>query len=320
MASGLASTITSAAARASTKGGVTPTVMPQLTDSCLFGAHALLRGSELTQKDSTLALEAEIGRTLGVMRRYSYWDEPTPDQTHLWASQGGRIPYVSWHAYARNRTVIPWASIASGAQDARVREIGTAFATCGYPLFFSFHHEPENDVNNGTAADFRAAFKRVRTIFDQQGASNVTWLCALMAATYNGGHGGADAWLPDPGTYSHVAVDGYNRWPYIPKPTWRSFDTLFSPAYQKAVSLGKPLFVAEYGCVDQAPYPNGDPTAKATWFQDAATTTQAWGNVTALSYSHAKATFRGVNIPYWADSSTVTLDSFKTVGLSPYFA
>jgi hypothetical protein len=322
MASGLASTITTATARASTKARPATNVLPQLTASCLFGAHALPRPGEPTQKDSTLALEASIGRTLGVFRRYSYWDEPPPDKTHLWAAQGGRIPYISWHAYKRNGTAIPWASIARGDQDAFIKQVGTAMANFGYPIFFSFHHEPENDAKNGGPADFRAAFERVRSLFDQVGATNVTWMCTLMGTTYRGRNGGADTWLPRSQFYSYVGSDGYNRWPVIAKPTWRTFADVFGDAQAKAVQLGKPLFVGEYGCVDQVQpsYPQGDPNAKAQWFADAAQTVQTWGNVIALSYSHAVATFSGAQLPYWVDSSTISLAGFKTVGLSPYFS
>jgi hypothetical protein len=322
MASGLASTITSATARASTKGDTHPTVLPKTLGSCLFGAHALPRAGEPTQKDSTLALEAAIGRTLGIFRRYSYWDEPPPDNTHLWAAQGGRTPYISWHAYTRSGVAIPWRSISRGAQDTHIRAVGTAMANFGYPILFSFHHEPENDPANGTPVQFRAAFERIRTLFDSVGATNVTWMCTLMGTTYRGRNGGPDLWLPRPQFYEYVGSDGYNRWPVIVKPDWRTFADVFGDAQAKAVQLGKPLFVGEYGCVDQVQpsYPQGDPAAKAQWFTDAAQTVQAWGNVAGVSYSHAVAPFGGEQLPYWVDTSPISLEGFKAVGLSPYFA
>ena len=89
--------------------------------TCLLGAHALPWGTQVTQVDSTLALETELGRKVAVVRRYSYWDTPPPDSVHLWTAQGGRIPYISWHAYSMGgRTVIPWASIARGDYDAYI--------------------------------------------------------------------------------------------------------------------------------------------------------------------------------------------------------
>lgn len=291
------------------------------TASCLFGAHALPRGSQKDQRESTLALEAQIGRKLGVFRRYSYWDEPPPDLTHLWAAEGGRVPYISWHAYTRSGTAIRWASIANGSHDAFIRSVGKGLASFGHPIFFNFHHEPENDTANGSAADFRAAFQRVRTLFDGQGATNLTWICTLMGTTYRGRNGGADAWLPPSRFYTHVGSDGYNRWPRIAKPGWRTFAEVFGAAHDKSVQLGKKLFVGEYGCVEQVTSSNplGDPQAKADWFRGAARATERWGNVVALSYSHASAMFTGKLMPYWADTSSPSLNAFKTVGLSPYF-
>ena len=59
---------------------------------------------------------------------------------------------------------------------------------------------------------------------------------------------------------------------------------------------------------------------RPNWFTGAGATTKNWGNVVALSYSHAVATFSGKLMPYWADASTVSLKAFKDLGLSSYFS
>jgi hypothetical protein len=80
------------------------------------------------------------------------------------------------------------------------------------------------------------------------------------------------------------------------------------------------LFVGEFGCIEQTEgYSAGDPMAKADWFQGAADTVRAWGNVEAMCYSHAEATFQGHVMPYWIDSSEPSLASFSDVGRSNYF-
>jgi hypothetical protein len=111
---------------------------------------------------------------------------------------------------------------------------------------------------------------------DAAGATNLTWVCTLMGTTYRGTHGGADAWLPAPNSYHLVGSDGYNRWPVISRPAWRSFAELFTGAHQKSVELNKRLFVGEFGCIEQTEgYSAGDPMAKADWFQGAADTVRA---------------------------------------------
>jgi hypothetical protein len=289
--------------------------------SCHLGAHALPRGTEKTQKDSTLALENQLGRTLGVMRRYSFWEDPPPDGTHLWAAQGGRIPYMSWHAYTRERKAIPWASIARGDHNTYIRRVAQGLADFGYPVYFAFHHEPENDTDNGGPADFRAAFERVRTIFHNVGTPNVTWVCTLQGNTYRGRHGGPDKWLPPKDYYRHLGSDGYCRFPLIDQPPWRSFGDLFDDAHRKAKSLGKKLFVGEFGCIEQTSggYTKGDPLAKAHWFEDVSTTIQTWADLVAVNYSHAVAPFQGLQMPYWIDTTSDSLDAFKAMGAAPYF-
>ena len=132
LASGLTSTLMSTTARAS-------------TGSCLIGAHALPRGTEVTQINSTLALEGEIGRQLDAIRRYSYWGGYVPDRTHLWAAQGGRIPtsLCTPTRWARRRLYLG-RKIARGDHDAYLLQVGQKLAAFGYPTYFNFHHEPEN--------------------------------------------------------------------------------------------------------------------------------------------------------------------------------
>jgi hypothetical protein len=308
LASGLTSTLMSTTARAS-------------TGSCLTGAHALPRGTEVTQINSTLALEGEIGRQLDAIRRYSYWGGYVPDRTHLWAAQGGRIPYISLHAYSMGKkAIIPWAEIARGDHDAYLLQVGQKLAAFGYPTYFNFHHEPENEPECGTPADFQAAFARVRSVIDSAGATNLMWVCTLMGGTYRGRHGGADSWVPDPSTYTFVGTDGYNRFPIVPHPGWMSFSDVFISAQQKAVSLGKKLFIGEFGTIEQTAggYP-GDPQAKAIWFQDAASTVTSWGNVEAAIYSHTVANFSGYKMPYWIDTSASSLASFSSMASLPPF-
>ena len=155
---------------------------------------------------------------------------------------------------------------------------------------------------------------------DSAGATNLMWVCTLMGGTYRGRHGGADAWLPAPSAYTFVGSDGYNRFPIIPHPNWMPFSDVFISAQQKATSLGKKLFIGEFGTIEQTAggYP-GDPQAKAKWFQDAASTIMSWGNVEAANYSHTLALFSGSQMPYWIDTTPQSLASFKSMAFMPYF-
>ena len=265
---------------------------------CLIGGHALPRAGEFTQRASTLSLEGELGWTLGVFRRYSYWDGPPPDRTHQWAADGGRIPYISWHAYTRNHTPTPWGAIAAGQQDAYIYEVGQRLATFGHPIYFSFHHEPENDPSNGTPAEFAAAFERVRGVMDAAGATNLTWVCTLMGTTYTREKRRGRRVAPGP---QQLSPGRKRRLQPLAHHQQARVEVLRGTLHRCASEVGqlnKGLFVGEFGCIEQIEgYAAGDPMAKADWFQGAADTVRAWGNVEALCYSHTEATVRGQALP-----------------------
>jgi hypothetical protein len=244
-----------------------------------------------------------IDRRLSIHRRYVHWDGQLPDRTHRWASDGGRIPYISWNAYTRSGRTIPWREIANGRHDAFLRSSAKSLRQFRDPIYFSFHHEPENDPRNGSADDFRAAFDKVRRVFDSEGATNLRWMVALMASTYGGGNGGVNKWLPPRRSYDLLGADGYNRFPVQKVWPWRSFAEIFRPARMLARQTGKGLFVAEYGCVEHQP---GD---KARWIKHAAAKAADWPELEAMVYSH-----RQDPVPYWIDSSRSSLAAFRAMG------
>ena len=278
---------------------------------CSWGAHALQRAGEPTAKEAILDLEGQVGRQFGIFRRYAFWDSKIrigstgaagerTDPVHLGTPASGIEPSVRGHrSRPANRTRHPLnGSVARGF---------------GYPILFGFHHEPESDPGNGSADDYRQAWKRVRGIFDEVGASNLTWVAALMASTYAGGHGGSQVWLPEAASYHLVGADGYNWWRLQSRPRWRTFAEIFAPARASSIALSKGLLIAEYGSLEQTygGY-DGDPAAKGAWFNDAANTIKAWPEVKGAIYSHAT--------NWWVDSSTPSLDAFRSVGHDFYFA
>ena len=280
-----------------------------------FGAGCEPQGSQ-DQRAAVLELERKIDRKLGIMRRYTFWECDIPDGTHQWAAANGRTPYISWHAYTRGRQTIPWRSIAQGDHDAYIRNKAHTIKAWGKHVYLSFHHEPENDPANGGPAEFRAASDRVHTLFQDVGADNVTWVVALMASTYGGGHGGANVWLPR--QFHLVGVDGYNRYPCDHSYPWRSFREIFNPARQWARRVNKGLFIGEYGCVEKdACGGGGAGGAKAVWFQEAADTMASWPEVQGAVYSHTNG--GSAHIPYWADTSASALQAFREMAHRPRF-
>jgi hypothetical protein len=289
--------------------------------SPLWGAYCRPVGDQSWQ-DALVHLESETGRKMSLTRHYHLWDETVPDSFARSAAEGGRVPFVSIHAFTRDGTSIPWAQIAAGKHDAQLATWANALQSWGVKGYLNFHHEPENDLACGTNAEFKDAFAHVRSVFDAAGVTDFTWGVSLMASTLKGGHGGASAWLPDPRLYQVVIVDGYNRFPVDRHAKrWRSFAEIFAPAHREAVARGKQLMIGEYGSVEQFAGGNlaGSRTAKAEWLDDAVATMKTWPELVGAIYSHTTANFNGKEMDYWADSSADSLAAFTESGHDPYF-
>jgi hypothetical protein len=292
-----------------------PASRAQARPEHLWGAYVQPRSGQ-DARQAVRAFERMIGRHLGVTRHYAAWDLDLPTAFIDWSASRGRIPYISLHAWTTKGERIPWSDIAAGNWDQRIQAQAQGLKAAGYPVIFCFHHEPENDTANGTAADFKAASTRVLDIFASAGVDNARYVVNLTHNTYDGMYGGPDAWMPP--RFTWVGVDGYNRWPCF-QPENRSFRQLFANAQAYAERLGKRLFIGEVGTLEAtACGGDGDPMAKARWIRRGMRAAHEW-NVAGVVYSHTGPTFNGQVMDYWVDSSTASLNAYRRAGHSAFF-
>ena len=302
--------------------GAPETASASVTDAaCLWGAYA----SPPRGKDAPYAftvLEKKIGRKLAVTRHYLPFDARLPGSAIVWSANGGRRPYISFKARNHHGDPIRWAAIASGRYDRFLHDQAVRLRQWNKPAYICFNHEPEDDTDCGTPAEFKRAHTRVRNIFIHAGATKLAWVVTLMASTYAGGHGGPAPWLPQ--QYRMLGVDGYNRFPCIgsrSKHPWKPFWEIFAPARRLAAAKGRGLFIGEAGCVEQndCGYHLGNPVAKANWIKGMGATLESWPEVRAIVYSSAPTRHDGYPMEYQVDSSLASLAAYRTVGHNRYF-
>jgi hypothetical protein len=296
-------------------GLATVEIADAASSHCRWGVMASPRAGQ-TWSQALTDLEQKVHRKFSIVRRYHVWDEPLPTRFETWYSRHGRTPYVGWHAFDSSGDPIPWASIAAGDHDAWIHSQARALKRWNRPMYFSFHHEPENDTAScGDAADFVAAWNQVHRVFSSVHVPQLTWVITLMASTYAGNDGGAHLWLP--ARYNLLGVDGYNRGPCDGSDQWRTFAEIFGPAHRTARHRREGLFIGEFGCVEQDSCGNGsgDPDAKARWFSHARSTIKTWPQVRAACYSHTATSGNA----YWVDTSPPSLRAYRKVGLDRYF-
>jgi hypothetical protein len=226
-----------------------------------------------------------------------------------------------------------WQSIAAGIYDdyfiagARALKTDHRF-TPQHPYLLSFHHEQivksGHQCGNracGSAAQYIAAYRHVRTLFDRHGATvreggNVRFVWTPTASQFRMPDGpfGAPKVDPGPHYYDYVGVDGYNRLSHG-KLLFADPGEMLGPAHKYAAKVGKRLLVAEYGVED-----GSDPVAhaaKAKFMLATAAEIKRWG---ASGPGSAVGWLFSSTDAYRLDSSPAALDAALQITKLPFFA
>jgi membrane-bound metal-dependent hydrolase YbcI (DUF457 family) len=201
-----------------------------------------------------------IGRQPAIVHVYQTWSEMPFDHAMLdsiWARGG--MPLVSWEPWGEfEGQGVPLAEIAAGHWDAYIAESARQAAGWGGTFFVRFAHEMNGNWYpwGRDPVQYKAAWRRVVSIFRHEGATNVKWVwCPYV----DFGKTPFKRYYPGDKWVDWAALDGFN-WgePFM------SFRKIFDESYAKMVKLtSKPLMIPETGTIE------GPPGAKATWIRRA---------------------------------------------------
>ncbi len=137
---------------------------------------------------------------------------------------------------------------------------------------------------------FRDAYRRLITLFRDEGANNITWVFHINAlnAPNEPWNQMAD-YYPGDDYIDWIGVSVYGA--QGPDSPWQSFEDILFPAWSEITSIsteGKPLAVIEWGVTERAP--TEDPEVdKAHWIADALVSLRRDGpfaQVQAIGYWH----------------------------------
>ncbi len=220
-------------------------------------------GSSLPRRQSLEDWEAQLGSRLGVHRSYFTPDHNETGQLiHMCREDQkfGRLSHVSI------KPTWTWESIASGKHDDWLDNTLGQLGEEEVPVFFTIHHEPENDAGptGMTPPDYVGmqtnAIKRAADV-----APLVTIVPVLQHWTFDplreGGHDPARWIVPDA---SVLGLDIYNPWSPTNGKKWRSFGSKATEVLDWFDNVS--VAVGEYGCrVDP-----DNPGLAAEWLRDAA--------------------------------------------------
>jgi hypothetical protein len=193
--------------------------------------------------------------------------------------QYGAISLLTWDSEdyedmsAEEQARVSLRNIINGTHDNYIRQWATAAKNWGYPFFLRFNPEMNGDweiwseLNNGNKpGEYAQAWRHVRDIFTQVGATNVTWVWCPNVEY-------ADT-IPLEGLYPGNAyvdwtcMDGYNWGNRLrPNGKWQTFYEIFKPTYDHILRIapGKPMMIGETASSEYG-------GSKANWIADVLTT------------------------------------------------
>jgi hypothetical protein len=288
----------------------TTTVNPQTapvppSQGAYFGAW--VKPVTYTQPDRIAAVQAlqrQIGRRLAIVHTYARWTDPFPTRSDLAFMGQGSTLLLSWGG-TDPRAVV------AGTYDSWIRQRARAIKATRKRIFLEWLWEMDRPNLRGVVhspADFIAAWKHIRAIFDSEHVHNVAWVWCPTARGF--GSGDAAAFYPGNSQVDWVCADVYPG----PGP-YRSFaDTARAFLDWASRHPGKPVMIGEYGVPQSY-----SPSQRASWLQAAAQTVRADPQIKALVYFDGDPAGRLPEGRYALTSDASVVQAFRGVSAQPYF-
>jgi hypothetical protein len=239
-------------------------------------------GSQLTGEEApwdmeaATQFEAKVGRRLSLIEFSAPFArcginchfEPFPLTPLEQIRLHGAIPLFSWNSGfsgSGDPTKFTLAALRAGRYDRYIRYFARSAAAWGWPFFLRFDWEMNGSwfpwgagVNGNTPKEYVFAWRHVHRIFDEAGATNVTWVWCPFVGT------GLKQFYPGDRYVDWTGLDGYNWGPESPMGLpWQTFDQLFADSYRLVARIApdKPMMLGEVAST-------GNDEQKATWIEE----------------------------------------------------
>jgi mannan endo-1,4-beta-mannosidase len=228
-------------------------------------------GLDSSTVDQGEATAKTLGRRLDVLNVYEAfaWQQPLPTTLLNTIAAAGSVPEITWEPWDPNagptQPAYSLGQIAGGRYDAYITSWAKDAAAYQGRLLLRFAHEMNGNwypwavgAAGGSPEDYVAAYRRVRRLFDDAGATRVEWVWSPNVVI-NGDTDVIYRCYPGDEFVNIVGVDGYN-FGDVAGHRWQPPADLFGGTLDLVQSIAphKPVWINEVGCSDRG----GD---KAAW-------------------------------------------------------
>lgn len=285
----------------------------------------MLFGVKSNSSSELRKTESHAGRKMAIVRDYDHWSTVFPSGWTTWLKQNNYTISLSLNPKVGSSTV-SWRSIANAQPGSAIHQNmvnrARAMANFGDKIFFTFHHEPNQLINQryGSSSDFKAAYRKFSSILNAAGANNVIKVWTVTGSSFSAKDWrAASAWYPGGDVVDVVGADGYNWYTCLARGQssrrpWTSFASVFEPARRFSAAQGKQLLINEYGSTEDP----GSPGRKGKWFVEAKNTIKSpgWGHLRALLYYESGSG----NCNWHVGTSSSSIAGFRSFGGDPYMS
>jgi cellulose synthase (UDP-forming) len=212
-------------------------------------------------------LDRYRGTTPRIVHRFQQWWGDDRWFGRDWAEQvadAGAAPMITWEPWRKPPGSVVdsdqrpglMGDIAAGRHDRFLERWARDVARFREPLVMRFAHEMNGswypwqaNGNDNTPADFKAAFRHIHEVFDEAGATNVSWVFSIdsLAGGPPTPYEELETYYPGNRYVDWIGMSGFNWGPESVYPTERSFLSTFAPTVEVIEDFGKPLMIAEIG-------------------------------------------------------------------------
>ncbi|GAA2422221.1 hypothetical protein GCM10010191_37400 [Actinomadura vinacea] len=252
-------------------------------------------------------LERDLGRRLDIVQSYRGWKSafPSRDDSQL-LNAGDRYLLLSW-AGTDTREIV------SGKHDRLIQERARAIKATGKPIFLRWQRDMDKESLRDSRiygpADFIAAWKHLRGIFQREGVDNVAWVWCPTAGGF--GSRNAPSFYPGDDQVDWICVNAQPGGEY----DYRDLSESLKLFLEWADDRPKPIMVAEFGV------PKSYGVRRAEWLRKAAETLQN-PRVKAVVYfnSDEQATeSRDERRRYAVTGDNQAVSALRELATTPYF-
>jgi len=250
--------------------------------------------------DGVASFERTLGRPLDVVQDYHAWNDYFPNQADKAFIKQGKVLLLSW---AGTDTRV----IESGQYDELIRQRAEAVKALKVPILLRFRWEmnrPNLQASMWSPADYVNAWKHVRQIFTEVGATNAGWVWCPLATDFDATNGAA--YYPGDDQVDWLCTDVY------PGQDWSSFADVSAEFMAWAAAHPKPIIIGEYGAEDLG-------SQRDSWLRAIPAYVKQHPQIKGLVYFDALHTEKGKERDFSLQPGTAALQAFQAMAMDPYF-